>query len=163
MFINIPGSGSPSWQFPVTTFTALPSSGNAVGDVRVTLDTDESYIWNGTSWVTFSGSTSWGAITGTLSNQTDLQNALNSKTSGSGTSGQVAVWNGATSETGYTGLTSDTLGNLIANSVTVNSSAGFASLYKQGSIPVLNLSNSQTGGSSAVLYFSRSNGTPSVP
>ena len=38
-------------------------------------------VWNGTSWVPAvpSGTSTWGGITGTLSNQTDLQNALNAK------------------------------------------------------------------------------------
>lgn len=38
------------------------------------------YIWTGTRWVVMAtGSSLWGTIAGTLSNQTDLQNALNAK------------------------------------------------------------------------------------
>ena len=35
------------------------------------------FYWNGSAWT--STSATWGNITGTLSNQTDLQNALNAK------------------------------------------------------------------------------------
>jgi len=41
----------------------------------------------------------WGNITGTLSNQTDLQNALNAKISGSGVNGRVAYWSGTNTQT----------------------------------------------------------------
>ena len=45
-----------------------------------------------------SGSSAWGDITGTLSDQTDLQSALNAKASISGTPAdlRIAVWTGAT-------------------------------------------------------------------
>ena len=37
------------------------------------------YFWNGSNWVTVTATTSWGNITGILSNQVDLQSALNAK------------------------------------------------------------------------------------
>lgn len=49
----------------------------------------------------------WGSITGTLSDQTDLQSALNAKVSGSGVSGQVAYFNGTGSITGNANMTFD--------------------------------------------------------
>ncbi len=39
------------------------------------------YFFNGTSWTAFGTASTWGSITGTLSNQTDLQNALDAKLS----------------------------------------------------------------------------------
>ena len=54
-YINIPERGSPSWRSPVATATALPTNGNVNGDARVTLDTDDIYIWNGTMWVLATG------------------------------------------------------------------------------------------------------------
>lgn len=51
-FTNIPQS---TWQAPVATATLLPTNGNVNGDVRVTLDTDDIYIWNGSAWVLASG------------------------------------------------------------------------------------------------------------
>jgi hypothetical protein len=71
-----------NWRPPVSTLSALPTSGNQTSDAIVTQDTSTIYIWNGSSWVPVSGgggSTSWGSITGTLSNQTDLQSALDAK------------------------------------------------------------------------------------
>lgn len=66
-----------------------------------------------TSW-TDDNTGIWGTITGTLSSQTDLQNALNAKVAGSGTSGQIAFWNGTSSITGESNLfwdsTNDRLG-----------------------------------------------------
>ena len=38
------------WRAPVATYAALPGSGNQNGDVRLTLDTDRAFAWNGGSW-----------------------------------------------------------------------------------------------------------------
>ena len=49
-----PGSSS-NWQAPVANRGSLPLSGNAVGDVRVALDTATAYIWTGSVWQAISG------------------------------------------------------------------------------------------------------------
>jgi len=41
-----------SWQEPVDTTADLPLTGNNPGDARVSLDTSEIWIWNGTLWTT---------------------------------------------------------------------------------------------------------------
>ncbi|MGC8520086.1 MAG: hypothetical protein ACP5P4_16450 [Steroidobacteraceae bacterium] len=43
--------GGGHWRAPVATYSALPGSGNQDGDVRLTLDTDRAFAWNGGSWV----------------------------------------------------------------------------------------------------------------
>ncbi len=43
--------GGGHWRAPVATYAALPASGNQDGDVRLTLDTDRAFAWNGGSWV----------------------------------------------------------------------------------------------------------------
>ena len=43
--------GGGHWRAPVSTYAALPASGNQNGDVRLTLDTDRAFAWNGGSWV----------------------------------------------------------------------------------------------------------------
>ena len=43
--------GGGHWRAPVATYAALPASGNQDGDVRLTLDTDRAFAWNGSSWV----------------------------------------------------------------------------------------------------------------
>lgn len=79
---------------PVSTYSNLPVSSNVEGDLRVTLDTDKLYVWgiSATSgvladWILIGSvpSFSWGGIIGTLSDQTDLQNALDGKADSSHT------------------------------------------------------------------------------
>ena len=43
--------GGGHWRAPVSTYAALPNSGNQNGDVRLTLDTDRAFAWNGGAWV----------------------------------------------------------------------------------------------------------------
>ena len=42
--------GGGHWRAPVSTYAALPGTGNQNGDVRLTLDTDRAFAWNGGSW-----------------------------------------------------------------------------------------------------------------
>jgi len=59
---------------------ALPATGET-GKIYVALDTNKIYRWSGSAYIEVSPTvgTIWGGITGTLSNQTDLQNVLNLK------------------------------------------------------------------------------------
>ncbi len=79
---KVPASELPSYVddvVEVSTFSALPATGE-IGKIYVILDTNKIYRWSGSVYVEIADSTAvWGAITGTLSNQTDLQNALNAK------------------------------------------------------------------------------------
>jgi hypothetical protein len=94
-----------SWKDPVANLAALPATGNALGDARVTQDTATIWVWDGSSWIApMAGSVAWGTIGGTLSNQTDLQNALDAKVSTVNdvppTSGNVTVNELRTPDTG---------------------------------------------------------------
>lgn len=73
------GGGAPTWKAAVANSAALPASGNSTNDCRVAQATTALYCWSGSAWVQQGGSSgvAWGAITGTLSDQTDLQTALN--------------------------------------------------------------------------------------
>lgn len=51
-FTNISQS---QWQAPVANAAALPTNGNQIGDVRVTLDSFDIYIWSGSAWVLAGG------------------------------------------------------------------------------------------------------------
>ncbi|MHB1826594.1 MAG: hypothetical protein ACYCV6_02735 [Steroidobacteraceae bacterium] len=42
--------GGGQWKTPVSTYAALPGSGNQVGDVRLTEDTDRAFAWSGAGW-----------------------------------------------------------------------------------------------------------------
>lgn len=65
------------------TETELPASG-VTGDTAYAIDTNALFVYAATAWVQINasgpgGAAAWGDITGTLSAQTDLQNALDGK------------------------------------------------------------------------------------
>ena len=79
---KVPSSQLPSYVddvVEVANYASLPATGE-VGKIYITLDTNFIYRWTGSTYVEIKDSSAvWGAITGTLSSQTDLQNALNLK------------------------------------------------------------------------------------
>lgn len=79
----IPATQLPSYVDDVLEYTNLagfPATGTT-GKIYVALDTNKIYRWSGSTYIEVSPTvgTIWGGITGTLSNQTDLQSALNAK------------------------------------------------------------------------------------
>jgi len=63
----------------VANYAALPVTGET-GKIYITLNNNLLFRWGGTVYVQVGGQDPvWGGIVGTLSNQTDLQNALNAK------------------------------------------------------------------------------------
>ena len=113
-------------------FAALPTTGNA-DKVYITKDNGYMYRWNGTGYSQLTDQTAiWGQVSGTLSNQTDLQAALNGKalktinlTAGTGLTG-----GGNLSSNRTIGLSTATQSN-IAKGVTAHgwgdhASAGYA-------------------------------------
>lgn len=81
----VPSTQLPSYVDDVLEYAdlaSLPVTGTT-GKIYVTLDTNKIYRWSGTVYVEISSSAggggTWGSITGTLSNQTDLQAALDAK------------------------------------------------------------------------------------
>jgi hypothetical protein len=64
----------------VATINNLPTNAN-VGDVYDTQETGMNYAWNGTEWDELGGTfdVSWGSLKGSISDNADLQTALNSK------------------------------------------------------------------------------------
>jgi hypothetical protein len=86
---SLDGSGKvPSAQLPAyvddvlefANLAAFPVTGTT-GIIYVALDTNKIYRWSGSTYIEISPSVGavWGNITGTLSNQTDLQAALDAK------------------------------------------------------------------------------------
>lgn len=107
---KVPSSQLPSYVDDVLEFAnlaAFPNPGST-GIIYLALDTSLIYRWSGSTYAEISPSQAliWGGISGTLSNQTDLQNALDGKADTSHTQGlstltqsgalvgQVPVWNG---------------------------------------------------------------------
>ena len=64
----------------VATISDLPTTANT-GDVYDTQETGMNYAWNGTEWDELGGTfdVSWGSLKGSISDNTDLQTALNKK------------------------------------------------------------------------------------
>ena len=79
---KVPASQLPSYVddvVEVANFAALPATGET-GKIYVTLDSGFIYRWTGTIYVRIADEApTWGTIVGTLSDQTDLQTALNAK------------------------------------------------------------------------------------
>ena len=79
---KVPASELPSYVddvIEVADYAALPTIGE-IGKIYVTLDNNKIYRWSGSIYIEIAANNAiWGAITGTLSNQTDLQAALDTK------------------------------------------------------------------------------------
>ncbi|CAB4148287.1 hypothetical protein UFOVP520_51, partial [uncultured Caudovirales phage] len=96
----VPSTQLPSYVDDVLEFANLagfPASGTT-GKIYVALDTNKIYRWSGATYIEVSPTvgTIWGGITGTLSNQTDLQNALNLKyNTPTGTTAQYVAGDGS--------------------------------------------------------------------
>ena len=77
MAVNI---NVPSQVRTFANLAAFPASG-ALKTIYIAEDTNKTYRWTGSVYTEISATaaSTWGAITGTLSNQTDLQTALNAK------------------------------------------------------------------------------------
>jgi len=78
----VPASQLPSYVddiIEVANYAALPTTGE-VGKIYITLDNNKIFRWSGSVYIEIAANTAvWGAITGTLSSQTDLQTALDTK------------------------------------------------------------------------------------
>jgi hypothetical protein len=77
---KVPASQLPSYVddiIEVANYAALPTTGET-GKIYLTLDNNKIYRWSGSIYIEIAAENAvWGQIVGTLSNQTDLQSALN--------------------------------------------------------------------------------------
>lgn len=109
------GGAADNWGSQVVETNATLSgdgtAGNELGIAQQGATSGQVLKWNGSAWLPASDNTggagSWGSITGTLSDQADLQSALNAKansththapsdiTQAGASSGQVLKWNGS--------------------------------------------------------------------
>jgi len=173
---KVPASELPSYVddvVEVANYAALPATGET-GKMYVTLDNNKIYRWSGSVYIEIAANNAiWGAITGTLSSQTDLQAALNAKqntitltttgTSGSATlvGSTLNIPNYTTDISGlvpYTGATANVdLGThkLTASDLVVNHASGSgvaASITKGGSGEALTvLKTSGSGNAASIL------------
>jgi len=118
---KVPSSQLPSYVddvIEVANYAALPATGET-GKIYVTIDNNKIFRWTGSTYVEIIDSAAvWGAITGTLSSQTDLQNALNLKANDNA----VVKLTGDQSITGQKTFNNSTVNSSI---ITNNSSSGY--------------------------------------
>ena len=102
---KVPSSQLPSYVddvIEVANYAALPTTGET-GKIYITIDNNHIFRWTGSTYVEITDNTAvWGAITGTLSSQSDLQSALNAKVPYTGATSNVNL--------GEYGLTSGYVG-----------------------------------------------------
>jgi hypothetical protein len=108
----VPSSQLPSYVDDVLEYAnlaALPVTGEA-GKIYVAIDTNKIYRWSGSVYTEVSPTvgTVWGGIGGTLSNQTDLQTALNAKQASLSGTGFVKISDTTISYDNSTYLTTGT-------------------------------------------------------
>jgi hypothetical protein len=147
---KVPSNQLPSYVddvVEVANFAALPAIGET-GKIYITLDNNKVYRWTGSIYVEIAANNAvWGAITGTLSNQTDLQNALNTKVPYTGATGSVNLGAYSLTATGVTANSFYAQGN--------GTQGGYLYL-KQGTTPYSTLtgSNSITADGTKYIFFS---------
>ena len=172
---KVPASELPSYVddvVEVANYAALPTTGET-GKIYVTLDNNKIYRWSGSVYIEIAANNAiWGAITGTLSNQTDLQSALDAKQNTitlttSGTTGAATlvgstlnIPNYTTDISGlvpYTGATTNVdLGayKLTASDLVINHASGSgvaASITKGGNGEALTVVKSSGSGNAASI------------
>ena len=148
----------------VANYAALPVTGET-GKIYITIDTSLLYRWGGTVYVQVGGQDPvWGGIVGTLSNQTDLQNALDAKLDDpNGTSAQYIKGdgtlgtsvNGTVTSVGLTMPSAFTVSNspIISSGTIAVTGAGTSSQYVRGDGQLATLPTSASGGSSISYYL----------
>lgn len=153
--------------FPVSTTTQTALDGKQATLISGTnIKTVNGNTLLGSGDVSISGSTAWGSVTGTLSNQTDLQNALNAKQA----SGSYAVTTNNLSDLSNATTARSNLGLVIGTNVLApNGSAASLTTF-----PTLNQNTTGTasnvtgvvsfanGGISAAAATSATTGTMTV-
>jgi hypothetical protein len=119
----------------VANFAALPVTGET-GKIYITLDNNKVYRWTGSIYVEIAANNAvWGAITGTLSNQTDLQNALNAKVPYTGATANVdlGLYELSAQNAFLNGVSGINGGNLfLRQDIDFGQSAGYTTLYSTG-------------------------------
>ena len=96
---------------PVNSFADLPATGEA-DKLYLTRDTGLLYKWNGVDYTQLTGKGAiWGEISGSLSNQTDLQNALNLKADTSSLGALASLNTVDTLQIDNDAITTDKIGN----------------------------------------------------
>jgi hypothetical protein len=156
-YASLDGSGKvPSAELPsyvddiieVANYASLPVTGET-GKIYITLDNNKIYRWSGSVYVEIASNNAiWGSITGTLSNQTDLQNALNAKVPYTGATANVNL--------GTFDLTADVITGATGSFASSGGSDTFAINHSSGSGIALNITK---GGNGEGIYINKTSGS----
>jgi hypothetical protein len=125
-WIELPAYGSPFWKSPVANSGSLPALGNTIGDVRLALDTDTIFVWNGTSWIAVATPGAAIALDGLI--------------------GDVTASGPGVATASFTATTNSTLTTLSALSLPTSQLSGQINLRTQVS-NILQITNGGTGSS----------------
>jgi hypothetical protein len=154
---KVPSSQLPSYVddiIEVANYAALPTTGET-GKIYITLNNNKVFRWSGSTYIEIAANNAvWGAITGTLSSQTDLQTALNAKFNNpTGDTTQYLAGDG-TLITFPTILDSGNLICLVRNQSGATISAGSLVYISSGSgnKPLISLSQANTEGNSSRTF-----------
>jgi hypothetical protein len=116
---KVPASQLPSYVddiIEVANYAALPATGET-GKIYLTLDNNKIYRWSGSVYIEIAAENAvWGQIVGTLSNQTDLQSALNAKVPYTGATANVDL--GTHTLSSYNLVVNHTSGSGVAAQIT---------------------------------------------
>ena len=116
---KVPAAQLPSYVddiIEVANFASLPATGET-GKIYLTLDNNKIYRWSGSVYIEIAAENAvWGQIVGTLSNQTDLQSALNAKVPYTGATANVDL--GTHTLSSYNLVVNHTSGSGVAAQIT---------------------------------------------
>jgi hypothetical protein len=116
---KVPASQLPSYVddiIEVANYAALPATGET-GKIYLTLDNNKIYRWSGSVYIEIAAENAvWGQIVGTLSNQTDLQTALNLRVPYTGATANVDL--GTHTLSSYNLVVNHTSGSGVAAQIT---------------------------------------------
>jgi hypothetical protein len=128
---KVPASQLPSYVddiIEVANYAALPTTGET-GKIYLTLDNNKIYRWSGSVYIEIAAENAvWGQIVGTLSNQTDLQSALNAKVPYTGATANVDL--GTHTLSSYNLVVNHASGSGVAASITKNGSGEALTVVK---------------------------------
>lgn len=154
---------SSSWKAPVADAAHLPLNGNTNGDARVTLDSDDIYVWNGIGWLPVASPAAVTAITALL-NTSDVTangpgavpatvNSVGGSSAANIHTAELAANAATSSNTPNTIVKRDGSGNFSAGTITANLTGNATGITAQ----VISI-NSNTSAVVSKLYLCDTSG-----
>ena len=140
VFIRLGQGAAVSWKASSPSAASLPSSGNAVGDVRAVTDTTDLYMWDGSSWQLVTGGGGGGGSPGGSSGSIQFNSG------GSFAGDSQLVWN-------------NTGKMLELNGLAISALSSTISLVDNTSIPTTAISYSASSYNYTIVEYSLTRGS----